>query len=1037
MTEPVVPATPSHSPPVARTDAFLAALVLAFAFLSASFAARNSDFWLHLASGRLLAHGQYTFGADPFAYTTDGVYWANHSWLFDLGLYAGWQTLGGAGLVVLKAAAVAVLAALLLRLSRPAANSGPFWVGGFCTLLALLASSPRLLLQPACLSLLLLAVCLALLRAGGRALYALPVVIAVWVNLDAWFLLGPLLVALFWLGGALDREAGRLPLWLLPACLAACLLNPHHVHALTLPAELSPSVWGSDLRRDVRFAPLFASPWHLTLLGRAGGFSLAAWAYFLLLGLGVVSFAGNGPARRSWRLPVWLAFGLLGAWQVRLVPFFAVVAGPITALNLRDRLAPDTLAGLGRAGLLLTALALLALTWPGWLQGFQRRDRALAWAVPADPSLQRLADTLARWRREGALPDAARTFALHPDVAHYCAWFCPGEKTFLDSRLPLFVPVAAEFERLCLALNPTLHGPAPASAPSGWRDTLRDHRIACLVLYDPDLRRLAPALGRVALPRRPGEDGWELLRVAGQAVVVGWTGAAVGPSPALRFDAERAVFARAKDVLPPAPAEGPAELPRELSWWQRYLHHSGSSAWETAAASVYLRLFEEGAASQLRRQRVPVLARYAGGLVGVQALSAGTVPAALARVVLPGVFLPDLAERPAALPLLAVRAARRAVAEQPEDAGAWLVLAQAYLSLGRTTIEARRDAALPPLAEVRYVQTVTALVQAVTVRPNLAAAHEALASLYTERRYLDLALRHRRTQLRLTRQAGRLPGEKPVVFADRLGRLERMVEGLQRVVEDSENRFVVRTHSLAADPLARAQVALQLGLAGKALDGVLLRSSPDLYGVVGLRLLLELLLHTGRAQDARDLLDRAELRRHPLGLGPYDLVGGQQGGRRWGYRFLAYDWFDLCQAAAVGNYEAASAALQRLRDRLQREGPTILARLRPALARWLASKWGLWAVPPALGPRLTALLLERAGDQVTAMLSESLFLPAARADLHVVEGMLLLERGLPEQAGTEFRRARALYRRSRASALVLPGRPLTQRYLERLRQATR
>ena len=41
---------------------------------------------------------------------------------------------------------------------------------------------------------------------------------------------------------------------------------------------------------------------------------------------------------RGWRLPVWLAFAALAAWQVRLVPFFAVVAGPITALNLGERL---------------------------------------------------------------------------------------------------------------------------------------------------------------------------------------------------------------------------------------------------------------------------------------------------------------------------------------------------------------------------------------------------------------------------------------------------------------------------------------------------------------------------------------------------------------------------------------------------------------------------------------------------------------------------------------------------------------------------
>src|SRR5262249_22479890 len=117
MTEPVQPASPPSpprprtSPPLARwPDLVLAGLVVVFAFLAASFAARNGDVWLHLAAGRLLARGGYVFGVDPFAYTTAGVYWANHAWLFDLGLYGGYQLLGGAGVVVLKALAVAGLA---------------------------------------------------------------------------------------------------------------------------------------------------------------------------------------------------------------------------------------------------------------------------------------------------------------------------------------------------------------------------------------------------------------------------------------------------------------------------------------------------------------------------------------------------------------------------------------------------------------------------------------------------------------------------------------------------------------------------------------------------------------------------------------------------------------------------------------------------------------------------------------------------------------------------------------------------------------
>src|SRR5262249_45367816 len=85
-------------------------LVLVFAFLASSFSVRNSDYWFHLATGRSLARGEYQFGVDPFALTTAGVYWVNHSWLFDVSLYLVREATGDASLVVVKALLVALLA---------------------------------------------------------------------------------------------------------------------------------------------------------------------------------------------------------------------------------------------------------------------------------------------------------------------------------------------------------------------------------------------------------------------------------------------------------------------------------------------------------------------------------------------------------------------------------------------------------------------------------------------------------------------------------------------------------------------------------------------------------------------------------------------------------------------------------------------------------------------------------------------------------------------------------------------------------------
>ena len=57
---------------------------------------------------------------------------------------------------------------------------------------------------------------------------------------------------------------------------------------------MSPAVW-NGFASDPRFAWVFASPWHLAPLGAAGGYNLAAYAFFTLLVLGAFSFVVKPP----------------------------------------------------------------------------------------------------------------------------------------------------------------------------------------------------------------------------------------------------------------------------------------------------------------------------------------------------------------------------------------------------------------------------------------------------------------------------------------------------------------------------------------------------------------------------------------------------------------------------------------------------------------------------------------------------------------------------------------------------------------------
>jgi hypothetical protein len=1081
------PATMSPAAPrgLPRKGLFLTFLVLVLAFLSASFLARNSDLWFHLATGRLLAQGQFAFGTDPFAYTTEKVYWAHHAWLFDLGLYGLHRLADGIGLVVLKALLVAALAGLLLRIRRP---DGDPWLPALCTTLAVLAMSPRLLLQPACVSYFLLGLTFWLLwkphakpaddqaKTQGRSFYlALPFVFALWVNVDEWFLLGPVLAALFWLGERLQGQR-RMPGWVAPAGLAACLVNPYTYHAFTLPPDLTTPPWSGALREDARFPALFASPWQPAHLQAAFGLNAAALAYFALTFLGLASFLLHRPALRSWRLVVWLPFALLAAWQVRAIPFFAVVAAPITALNGQDylaaRLAKQQAEG-GRPRRLFSLLSpsfflvpallgLIFLTWQGWLAGLGREERRVAWGVQAEPSLERVTETLHDWRRRGLLPAGERVFALSPEVAAYGAWFCPGEKHFLDQRSQLFAGVARDHERVRRGLfSPLTPAPLPSGEkgegqeqPAAWQQVLRDHHVGVVVFYDRDPQRLFVALHRLA----NDSAHWTLLGVAGQALIAGWNEARPpGAFAPLAFDADRLAFgqeAKAHGALPDAPAQGPKQLPPPPDFWTRLAPPSTPPSWESSAATFYLHYFDDSDAGQRQRQVQSSLCVYAASLAGLPAqppavpqaafqlvssrdllLAQQAAPSFLVREQL-GPFFAHLVERSPSLPLLAVRAARRAVAANPADSNAWLRLGQAYLLLRNVTCERSAERLLPPLAELRHVQIVTALEEALRLDPDLEVAHHELAYLYGERQYLDQALVHGREELRLSRRAGRRPGETDEEWADRLELLEKDTAKLVELVGDRRKTYAARSPTLQGERLAQASVALTLGLARQATDEILLPAPADLLGAPGMKLELDLLLALGRVEDVRGILNDETTRASKRGLAFHDLFPPKNpsGGALYAlpYHWPAYEWLHVLQAAAVGDYAQAREELHAIRSEVQ-AGHQRMKEAQREIDRHL------WTFVPRLlsgpSPFLPAFTLQTLSPFLEHRASLQVGEPALlaqQADLCVLEGLLALEQGDTEAARSAFTEALRLCDPPAGPAVPFAGEPIAARYLGKM-----
>lgn len=927
----------------ARLDRVLVVLVLALAFLLGSFAVRNSDLWLHLAAGRALLQGQYNpfAGNDPFSYTGTGP-WVNHAWLFDAVLYLLAQAGGGvdapaAGvlLVVFRALLLTGLAVVLMGTHRPGRS---LWAPVFCTALALLTLSPRALLQPVLFSYLFLGLTLYLLQRprmlraqGVRTLkplaswWLLPLLFVLWVNLDSWFLLGPATVALWLIGGVLQQtfapvrtgddapepnEAKSLAM-VLAVGVAACLLNPQHFRAFVLP----PDLWSPALNTIRELEPNMAaqfSPFSEAYRARPDlGFNPAGMAYFALSALGLLSFVLCRGFLRADRLLVWVAFFVLSALNWRQVAIFAVVAGPITALNLQDYAArtfgtvmrtdgrwKEWSLG-GRIVTLLVFAALVAAAWPGWLNAqpdIAARSRRAGWTVEPDPSYRRVALQLRAWREQGLLGPDDRGFTYTPELASYLTYYCPEEKTFFDFRYQLFPKAAKTFIEVRRTLvGKLLPGAEPGGRPLAagdtiWQKVFRDEHVNHVIVHSLDTDSMT------ATVRMMGEWGqWVLLYTDGRTSVFGWT----DPRPQARVPewfhlarvrAETLAFGATPEQ---APAEGPGRAVQrrdpltgytkppmarpvaadEATFWNTYYQRMSLLWSEPAFRAMQITIWADAAAG---RATVP------GSLLAPIALAEYIVP--------PGTtVMPWAGQGPAAPLVLAIRAARRAVKENPDDVQAYLSLADNYYQLWQGVENRWAGGFLQRAAFLRQVQIATALQQALVLRPDSEDIHRRLKILYVGMGFRDFALDHLNEEMRYARQFGRQPAESPDDYLKRLENYEKQSKEFESDVQQRLNRYEL--DALNQPLVAKAGLAMQLGLAKKALDE-LRKSDPTQPNFAqGVDLQVQLLLRTGQLEELRGGFT-AEFR---------SWLGSE-----------TYPWYKLVYEAADGNYHEASVYLEEL-----------------------------------------------------------------------------------------------------------------------------
>ncbi|MFO0937412.1 MAG: hypothetical protein U0798_12955 [Gemmataceae bacterium] len=894
---PPAPPAPAANKPIAWPEWFgfvdLAILVcvLIAAFGAASFAAKNSDLWYHLASGKLMAEGKYTFGVDPFSYMTEGRMWTNHNWLWDRIAYALYlKDTTGAWLVASKAIVYALSLLVVVLIRRP---GGALWPWALMAGVALMAGNNYTHLRPFVCNALFLALTLFVLfrlewKAGSwRNPIVLAVLFGIWANIDSCFVLGPVTVLLvligekiqsFLLKGRVDSAGafGTPPptsglIKTLILGIACCTANPHHIHVWQFPSEMSLGLPAEAMINDNEMFVAVVEPysthfWDVPTRGK----NLNGGAYLAMFLVSGISLAMSFGKFRVSHLLIWIVFAYLSLQQWYFILPFSIVAVAISGgyLNLwSEGLASKTLSlqisrvlllgsGLGRLFTITLAAIMVPAAWPGWLHtstmGSTVNNRRVAWSVDPDEGLVEAASTVQSWRQKGLLKPEMRGFTPNIDFANYLAFFAPDEKVFANGRYGFHateVPEMLSSRQALFGEQKQTDGPSDLSLVRRSMEKANAKYLAAIGLISRIDNNVTLTIEQTV--------GWSVWYISGRGLIVGpdsekqlnynpvaeLFGSSVGPIPEII-------------TMPPPP-------PKE-SWLDDFLDRPRAAPAVTDDAFALLNYSN-------------YLAQRSNNDHGNQMYFAASVIGAAAAQ-----LQRKLSDADLTTPILAVRAARKSQAENPDLPETYFWLAQIYTNPFLIEVFSENPQLSRPserrLQQVSALQRFLARVKKPEQCSRLQAtqayyASEQLRMLYLQTRQLDLCreliapmkkyfmVSQGQDYAMMMAQAGQNTDKVKQIKAEfeaKIKRFDDMDQQLEKPISDMKER-------LKASQLKGTQrfaAMLQAGLPGAAIamfeemsDADLQREFGQETAVVALNV-VDLLINAGKVETAAAQLER-------------------------------------------------------------------------------------------------------------------------------------------------------------------------------------
>jgi hypothetical protein len=687
-------------------------------------------------SGDLMrANGFLPPRTDSFALTTEGKPITNVSWLFDHLVSLSWAVAGVKGLTLLKVAVAGVSAWLLVSISIPGIST---WWSSICAIFAVVACSSDFLPLPELITIPGMVLTMRFLAQHrlGQAhglIWKLPLLIAIWCNLDSRAWVGVGVIAAYALGSSLVGRSSRqqtavgtatqTPI-IAPAllCVAALLVNPFHLSSLLSPLttySIEYPALQSQRRLDAQAAAV-------SFDGRVDAYSIANPSAVVLFdhsqiaGLAVLLMAFAVLVVTRSRRDLGFLFALMFVSGLILLaahelPAAAIVACVVAGIGAQDwyrrtfsmKYTTETSELVfSRGGRAVTVLALAGV---GFCVVAARLPGAMPLGFGFDRETQITIDTLSSQLK--SLPEDARILHTRIEQGDVLIW--NNRKSFVDSRiLPFGRPGAVDsvFGRHANVLSTLLQPPPqPAKAPDDpqEKDKLERDKQNALTAARATLTdfQISHIMTRLAPPGRPDYTSMFNIARTGEwvPVSIGASAAIVEKIPATateelvmsKLPPFKKMAFQSTDIIP----AGLRQFAGPRSFYEKYVYRTRPfTDSDKRLASHYL-------------------------------FMASTQPQSMEQVL----------NNIAAL-TLAVRHMNTSLAERSDNAESFEMLGRCYARLGGLEQVISGGGTLGKLTQVRYLQSVVAFRQALTVDPEYLAAWDGLFGAHVQMNRLDLAL---------------------------------------------------------------------------------------------------------------------------------------------------------------------------------------------------------------------------------------------------------------------------------------------------------